>query len=126
VAAVLIRSIHALAARENNPRIHALWLNFLAQLPLPIVAIYSSGGKSVHALVKIPAQSKEHWDRFKRVMIDTMVTFGADPKAMSAVRLTRLPGCMRGSREQKLIYLNPSPDPGGVPIGAGGNICVVE
>jgi hypothetical protein len=35
---------------------------------------------------------------------------------MKAVQLTRLPGCKRGERLQKLLYLNPQPDPGGVPL----------
>ena len=35
---------------------------------------------------------------------------GADPGAMTPVRLTRLPGCTRGGRLQELIYLNPRPD----------------
>jgi hypothetical protein len=32
---------------------------------------------------------------------------GADPGALSAVRLTRLPGCWRGGKEQKLLYFSP-------------------
>jgi len=38
------------------------------------------------------------------------VTLGADPGALSAVRLTRLPQAMRGQRLQRLLYLNPDPD----------------
>ena len=33
--------------------------------------------------------------------------YGADPAALTPVRLTRLPGCLRGGKEQKLVYLNP-------------------
>jgi hypothetical protein len=40
-----------------------------------------------------------------------LVTLGADPKSLSAVRLTRLPGCRRGDQLQKLLYLNPAPRP---------------
>lgn len=110
---------------RDNPRINELWLNFLARLPLPISAIYTSGGKSVHALVRIEAESKDHWDRLKSDIIETCVVMGADPRAMTAVRLTRLPGCMRGDRPQKLLYLNPSPDlREWKAIGYGGNVCV--
>ena len=35
-----------------------LWLKILVQLPIPIVAIYSSGKKSVHALIKVDARDK--------------------------------------------------------------------
>lgn len=108
---------------ESDEADPALWRNFLAQLPLPIAAIYTSGGKSIHALVKVDADSKEGWDRYKRVVMPLFTKLGADGAALTAVRLTRLPGCMRGNRLQKLLYLNPSPDPSGVPIGLGGNIC---
>jgi len=37
---------------------------------------------------------------------------GADPAALSAVRLTRLPNCMRGENGtlQQLFYLDDAPD----------------
>lgn len=98
-----------------------LWLGFLAQLPLPVKAIYSSGGKSVHALVSLPAPNKERFDALKKMLGPLFSKLGADPRALKAVQLTRLPGCMRGNREQKLLYLNPSPDPKGKPICEGGN-----
>jgi len=110
-----------LESDEADPR---LWLNFLAQLPLPISAIYTSGGRSIHALVRVDAESKEMWDKIKRVVLPLFTKLGADGGAITAVRLTRLPGCLRGNRLQRLLYLNPAPDPGGVPIGNGGNkIC---
>lgn len=107
---------------RDNPGIHELWLNFLAQLPLPVVAIYTSGGKSVHALVRVTAGTKDEWDRYRRLVLGLFTKLGADPKAISAVRLTRLPGCMRGQRLQELLYLNPRPDDLGTPIGLGGNV----
>lgn len=98
-----------------------LWLGFLAQLPLPVKAIYTSGGKSVHALVWLPAANKERFDAMKKLVGPLFSKLGADPRALKAVQLTRLPCCMRGNREQKLLYLNPSPDPKGVAICDGGN-----
>lgn len=110
---------------RDNPRINELWLNFLAQLDMPISAIYTSGGKSVHALIRIEAESKDHWDRIRNDIIDAMVVYGADKRAMTAVRLTRLPGTMRGERPQQLLYLNPAPDLlKWTAIGKGGNVCV--
>jgi hypothetical protein len=38
-----------------------------------------------------------------------LVTLGADPGALTAVRLSRLPQAMRGERCQRLLYLNPLP-----------------
>lgn len=107
---------------ESDEADPTMWLNFLAQLPLPISAIYTSGGRSIHALVRIDAVSKEGWDKVKRVVLPLLTKLGADGAAITAVRLTRLPGCLRGNRLQKLLYLNPAPDPSGVPIGNGGNL----
>lgn len=102
-----------------------LWLAALVQLPLRIAAIYTSGGRSVHALVKVDAPTKAAWDECKHAIKTGLVILGADPGAMSAVRLSRLPGCWREGRDtkgdgdrkvyqkfanpqlQKLLYLNP-------------------
>ena len=40
----------------------AQWLAALAQLPLPIAAIYETGGRLPHALLRVNAASKEQWD----------------------------------------------------------------
>jgi hypothetical protein len=87
------------------------WMGALVQLPLAIAAIYTSGGRSIHALVRVNAPSKHEWDSIARAMKPILVTLGADPKSLSAVRLTRLPGCRRRDQMQKLLYLNPDPRP---------------
>lgn len=103
------------------------WVAMAVQLPLRIVAIYTSGGKSVHVLVRLDAGSKEELDAWRDEMKPVVVPLGADPVCLTAVRLTRLPSCWRlgdfvkdGSqkiyraydqpRPQKLLYLNPSAD----------------
>jgi hypothetical protein len=85
------------------------WLAAIVQFPLRIAAIYSSGGRSVHALVKIDARTKGEWDSEKEAMKSALVVLGADLGAMTAVRLTRLPGCWRHRSLQKLLYINPDP-----------------
>lgn len=90
------------------------WMTLLVLIPLPIVAIYSSGGRSIHALVRIDASSKNHWDEIRAQLKPTLVTLGADPNALTAVRLSRLPQCWRGESLQQLIYVNPFAD--GTPI----------
>lgn len=101
------------------------WLGLLVQVPLRIDAIYTSGGRSIHALVRVDCATKGAWDEEKRAMDPTLRLLGlcgADAGALSAVRLTRLPGCMRqGKRDaaynhvrfarpalQKLLYLRPA------------------
>ena len=86
------------------------WLACLVQLPLRIAAIYTSGGKSIHALVRLDAESKKEWDHQRDAMKPILVTLGADEAALTAVRLSRLPATMRGDRLQELLYLNPLPN----------------
>lgn len=85
------------------------WLRILVQLPLPIVSITSSGGKSLHALVRVHANSKTDWDETIRALKPRLIQLGADAGALTAVRLTRLPNTYRDDRPQELFYLNPSP-----------------
>lgn len=87
-----------------------LWMRLLAMAPLPIKAIYSSGGDSWHALVEVNQATKADFDLYLRNGAKRMLPLlGADPGAMTPVRLTRLPGCTRNGKEQRLIYLNPKP-----------------
>jgi len=97
---------------ESDKADPALWIAGLVQIPLPIVAIYSSGGKSIHALVRVDAENGQHWREIKSKLAPTLVTLGADDSAMTAVRLTRLPQCYRAEKDrwQELYYLNPTAD----------------
>jgi hypothetical protein len=85
----------------------------LAQLQIPICAIYTSGGRSIHALVKLEVPTKAHWDAVRDTLREMVCPLGGDAGAMSAVRLSRLPGCQRGvgaaAKPQRLLYLNPNP-----------------
>ena len=87
------------------------WLAMLVRQALAIVALYRSGGRSVHALVRINARSKAEFDRERDKLRVKYCPLGADPAAMSAVRLTRVPNVIRADNwaVQKLLYLNPKP-----------------
>lgn len=97
---------------ESDDAPASAWLAAIARLPLAVCALYTSGGRSVHALVRTGARTKEEWDAVKAELRPGLLTLGADPGCMSAVRLTRLPGTWRDSKEahQKLLYLNPRAD----------------
>ncbi len=81
---------------ESDEADEKLWLAALVQMPLRIAAIYTSGGRSIHALVRMDANSKADWDAKVATLKPLLTVLGADPAAMTAVRLTRLPGCHRG------------------------------
>jgi hypothetical protein len=87
------------------------WLAFIVQLPLRVSAIYTSGGRSIHVLIRIDAKSKEEWDRVIGPLKRPLKLLGADPGCLSAVRLTRLPQCWRPEKGgfQRLLYLCPNP-----------------
>lgn len=88
------------------------WLPCLAQLTDPIVAIYTSGKKSIHALIRLNATTPADFNHHRTQLIRRLLPIGADPAAITPVRLTRLPGATRGANLQRLLYLNPRPLPG--------------
>lgn len=87
------------------------WVRALAQLPLPIVAAYTSGGRSIHALVRVDARTKEEFDALRDELLPILCPLGADPAAMTAVRLTRLPGTLRHGTRTKGGKVEPFPRP---------------
>jgi Protein of unknown function (DUF3987) len=103
---------------ESDKAPSDLWIRMLVQRELKICAIYTSGARSIHALVRVDQPTKEDWDKFKDSVEAELVTLGACPGSLTAVRLTRLPGRMRNelgkTGMQKLLYLDPNAD--GTPI----------
>lgn len=97
---------------ESDEAPQDLWISAVVQLPLPIVSIVTSGGKSLHALVRIDAANGEQWSAIKQRIGPALVTLGADKNSLTDVRLTRLPGSYRAEkgRWQELVYLNPNAD----------------
>jgi hypothetical protein len=99
------------AVLESDQAPFAQWLAFIVQLPIRVAAIYSSGGRSIHALVRLDAANKKEFDATIAPLKRPLKVLGADPACLSAVRLTRLPGCWRPEKNgfQKLLYLCPNP-----------------
>jgi hypothetical protein len=87
------------------------WLAFIVQLPIRIAAIYTSGSRSIHCLIRLDARTKAEWDALILPLKRPLKLLGADAGCLSAVRLTRLPGCWRPNKNgiQKLLYLCPNP-----------------
>lgn len=103
------------AVLESDTLPEPTWLRILSQLQFPIAAIYSSGGKSLHALLHVNARTADQFNAARRILLRICTPIGADPAAITPVRLSRLPGCIRLSKGpgamQELLYLNPTPQP---------------
>ena len=102
------------ALLESDTLPMELQLALFAKLPLPIAAILSSGGRSVHAWVKLDARDAAEYGAVVPRLFDILAKFGVDGKNRNPSRLSRLPGATRvigkaGDGVQRLLYLNPQP-----------------
>ncbi len=96
---------------ESDHAPEGLWLKALVQFPFPIAAIYTSGGRSVHALVKVDCSTKPAFDSLRDDLVQVLAPLGADAAAMTAVRLSRLPGLLRHGAKGKEGELRPYSEP---------------
>jgi hypothetical protein len=99
------------AVLESDQAAPEDWIAFIVQLPIRIAAIYASGSRSIHCLIRLDARIKAEWDSLIQPLKRPLKLLGADAGCLSAVRLTRLPGCWRPNKNgfQKLLYLCPNP-----------------
>lgn len=85
---------------ESDHAPHELWLNALVRLRLRVVAIIASGGRSLHAVVKLDketeAQLRAEIDNPDHV--ETLVTIGCDPQALKPLVYPRLPNTWRDGK----------------------------
>jgi len=85
-------------------------LLFWAGVPLPVVALLDSGGKSIHAWIKIDAANVGEWtQRVEGKLFDILTAVGADGACKNEARLSRMPGHFRAEKKhrQRVLYLNP-------------------
>lgn len=80
----------------------------MRELELPIATLVYSGGKSVHAIVKIDAKDKnEYRDRVEYLYkICNKNGLQVDSQNKNPSRLSRMPGIIRGKHKQFLIDTN--------------------
>ncbi len=83
-------------------------LAMIRKMNLPCAAIVFSGGKSIHAVVKVDAETqKEYRDRVTKLYeICNKNGFKVDTQNRNPARLTRLPGYTRNGVPQFLIDTN--------------------
>lgn len=90
-------------------------VTLFARLKLPLVSMVTSGGRSVHALVRLDAPSLEEFKQNAKKLLFRLRVFGIDRSNSNPSRMTRLPGGVRklggvGEGKQRLLYLNPNPE----------------
>lgn len=89
-------------------------VSLYARFLLPVAAIMTSGGKSIHCLVRVDAVcDADYRVRVGRVL-SALRRYGFDGKNKNPGRLSRLPGVERKigagpDGRQRLLYLNPNP-----------------
>jgi regulatory protein RepA len=80
----------------------------IRELELPVACLVHSGGKSIHAIVKVDADTYEEY----RKRVDYLYTvcqkngLKIDPQNRNPSRLSRMPGIMRNGHKQFLIDTN--------------------
>jgi len=87
-------------------------LAFWAAIPLPIVALIDSGGKSIHGWIAVDnICNADQWEQYieNELYKQMLIPLGVDPQCRNEARLSRLPGHYRGEKGkwQRLLYLNP-------------------
>jgi len=92
----------------------AFWYGIVVQKALPVCAVIYSGGKSIHAWLKIDARDDREWNKLVSVQFfdergGIFQKLGADSTAKQPMHGSRLPGHVRQEtgRTQNLLYLNP-------------------
>jgi hypothetical protein len=93
---------------------YAFWNSIIVRRLLPVCALVHSGGKSVHAWLRVNlpdavAWQKEIRDGLYHPQTGRMAMMGADRACSNPSRLSRLPGHFRKDKGQmqRLVYFNP-------------------
>ena len=80
----------------------------IRQLNLPVAVLLYSGGKSVHAIVRIEADDQKEYKERVNYLYDICKKNGMviDTQNRNPSRLSRMPGCERGDKKQFIIDTN--------------------
>lgn len=75
---------------------------------LPIAALVYSGGKSIHAIVRVEAQNQEEYRKRVDFLYDFLEKHGLkiDKQNRNPSRLSRMPGVTRNGKQQTLLATN--------------------
>lgn len=95
---------HALIEFDGLP-VEQQWELYKAS-DLPCAAVIASGGKSIHAWVRVDAKDKREYDERVKFLYAHFARYNPDQKNGNPSRLSRLPGCARLNSRQELLALN--------------------
>ena len=93
---------------ESDSMDLSMQLAMIKKLELPAAAVVYSGGKSIHAIVHIDAPDIEEYKKRVEFLYKICKKNGLDldQQNKNPSRLSRLPGVMRGDRQQWLVATN--------------------
>lgn len=82
--------------------------SIIRELELPVAVLMFSGGKSVHAIVRIDAADYKEYQKRVEYLYQICEKNGlkVDTQNKNPSRLSRLPGCTRGDKKQFIIDTN--------------------
>lgn len=80
----------------------------IKELQLPVAILVHSGGKSLHAIVRVDAPTKDIYKERVEKLYKICDSYGlrVDTQNKNPSRLSRLPGIKRGNKWQKIIAVN--------------------
>lgn len=80
----------------------------IRELELPVATLVYSGGKSIHAVVKVEAATMEEYRKRVNYLYDVCKKNGleVDTQNRNAARLSRMPGVVRNGNKQFLMATN--------------------
>jgi RecA-family ATPase len=95
---------HVLVEFDDKPKDEQLAI--IRQCNLPVAAIIDSGGRSLHAWVRVDASDKREWELRRDMVYDYLSDQHPCESNKNPSRFSRLPGVMRDGNEQRLVALN--------------------
>lgn len=94
---------HVLVEFDTRPKEEQI--SIFHQSNLPITALIDSGGKSVHAWVRVDAPDRATWEQRRDAVYEFLADYEPDPQNKNPSRWSRLGGVERGEKMQRVIAL---------------------
>jgi hypothetical protein len=105
---------HRFLLIESDTMPIGMQISLWSRLPIPVAALIDTGGRSVHAWLKVDCDDRMKYDETVAETYRLLAPFGICRANKNPSRLSRLPGVKRriggaGACEQRLLYLDPEP-----------------